>query len=361
MQLTAPSLLARAGIWPGLLLAAGLALAAQYLAHVIGVDGLGFASSPISPILLAIVGGLAIRNLSVVPEYCDAGIRIALTHLLKLGIVLMGIRLSLATVADIGVESIPIVIACIATALLTVRFVSRRLGLSPTLGTLIAVGTSICGCTAIMATAPAIRANKAEICYAITCVALFGTAGMLAYPFIAHWLFAEQPVAAGMLLGVGIHDTSQVVGAGLLYSQYFGSEVGLDAAVVTKLLRNLCIIVVVPALSFMLARTSGQDDKTSLRAIFPLFILGFLAMSLLRTLGDLGDNAFGFIAPGNWDFLVAGIQQSAGLLLTVAMAAVGLSTNLRGVRGLGLKPAATGLFAAGIVGLVGSLLLLTIH
>jgi len=353
--LTTNAWLRRGGIWPGLGLAMVLAIAAQYSATLIGTEVLGFARSPVSPILLAILGGLAVRNFVAVPDYCDEGIRFALNRLLKLGIILMGARLSLAAVGEIGLESIPVVIGCIATALLVVNFAARRLGLAPTLGALIAVGTSICGCTAIMAAAPAIKASRQEICYAVTCVALFGTVGMLAYPFLAHALFGDNPVAAGMLLGVGIHDTAQVVGAGLLYAERFGSEAGLDAAVVTKLLRNLSIVVVVPALSYAFARrqSAASGESVKLPRIFPLFVIGFLAFSLLRTLGDLGEQPFGFVDPLAWQALIATSQQSAGLLLTVAMAAVGLSTDLRGVRRLGWQPAAVGLLAAGIVGLAG--------
>ncbi len=359
---TGQSLLNRGGIWPGLALALGLALCAQYLARVIGVDGLGFSRSPVSPILLAILGGLALRNLIALPNYLDDGIRFALNRLLKLGIILMGIRLSLVTIGDIGLEAIPVVIACILTALVVVNVVSRWLGLTPTLAALIAVGTSICGCTAIMAAAPVIRASRAEICYAVTCVALFGTVGMLAYPFLANWLFGDNPLAAGMLLGVGIHDTSQVVGAGLLYAQYFGSEAGLDAAVVTKLLRNLSIILVVPALGIIYARSAQRDDheRTSLHKTFPLFVVGFVLMSMLRTLGDSGDRAFGLMSQADWQFAVSGIQQISTLLLTIAMAAVGLSTNLRGIRGLGLQPAGVGLLAATVVGGAGILLISTL-
>jgi uncharacterized integral membrane protein (TIGR00698 family) len=354
-RLSATEILQRGGIWPGLGLAVLIGLAAMYLADVLGTQAMDFDRSPVSPILLAILGGLALRNLVELPEYCTPGILFALNRLLKLGIILMGARLSLAAVGAIGLESVPVVIGCIATALAVVSLASRRLQLAPTLAALIAVGTSICGCTAIMAAAPAVRASRNEICYAVTCVALFGTVGMLAYPFVAHALFGDDPAAAGMLLGVGIHDTAQVVGAGLLFAQNFGAEAGLDTAVVTKLLRNLSIVVVVPALSILFARHARQADGQPHRAsaAFPVFILGFLLMSLLRTVGDLGGRPFGVLDLADWQALLSSIQQGAGLLLTVAMVAVGLSTDLRGIRRLGWRPAAVGLLAAGAVGLTG--------
>jgi uncharacterized integral membrane protein (TIGR00698 family) len=345
--------LQRAVVLPGLILALALAATAHYFSQLIGVDGLGFAKSPVSPVLLAILFGLIIRNLAGVPGWCEAGVRFALDHVLKFGIGLLGIRLSLSAVGEIGMECIPIVIGCIATALIAINLLSRWLGLSTRLGTLIAVGTSICGCTAIMAVAPAIRARQSEVCYAITGVALFGTAGMLAYPFLAQALFADQPLAAGMFLGTAIHDTAQVVGAGLLYEQYFHSSAALEAATVTKLVRNLSMLVVIPLLTFRFARSHPAEpgQPTDLKKLLPLFVVGFVAMSLLRTAGDLGDVAFGFIPATTWQAGIELTTRLSNLLLAVAMAAVGLSTSLAGIRQIGYRPLAVGFAAAALVGI----------
>jgi uncharacterized integral membrane protein (TIGR00698 family) len=346
--------LPRAAIWPGLLLAFVLAATAHYCSELIGVDGLGFAKSPVSPVLLAILFGLLIRNLAGVPDWCETGVRFALDRVLKFGVALLGIRLSLSAVGQIGFECVPIVVGCIVTALIVVNLLSRWLGLSATLGTLIAVGTSICGCTAIMTVAPAIRARQSEVCYAITCVALFGTVGMLVYPFLAQALFADQPMAAGMFLGTAIHDTAQVIGAGMLYEQYFQSSAGLEAATVTKLVRNLSMLVVIPVLTFMFARRHPAEPGQSPALIkqLPLFIVGFVAMSLLRTVGDLGDAAFGFIPAVGWQAGVDLATQLSNLLLAVAMAAVGLSTSIAGIRRIGYPPLLMGFVAAALVGVV---------
>jgi uncharacterized integral membrane protein (TIGR00698 family) len=350
-QLDSP--LQRAGIWPGLLLALALALAARYFSALIGMQ-LGFPKSPVSPILLAILIGLGVRNLAGLSAGFIAGVNFAQNNVLKLGVVLLGIRLSLDAVGAIGVECIPIVIGCIVSALIVVNLLSRWLGVSAGLGTLIAVGTSICGCTAILATAPAIRARESEVCYAVSCVALFGTMGMLVYPFLAQQLFGGDPLAAGMFLGTAIHDTAQVVGAGLLFEQYFQSSAGLEAATVTKLVRNLSMVIIIPALTFAFARQNNQpgESRTPLKNLVPLFIVGFIAMSLFRTVGDLGDAAFGVIPPAVWQMTVGSIQQISEVLLAVAMAAVGLGTSFAGIRQIGLKPLGVGLAATVLVGCV---------
>ena len=346
----------RTTVFPGLGIAVLLAVTAHYLSQVAAMQGA--VNIPVSPIMLAILLGVAIRNLAGLPESFAPGLHFALNRVLRLGVALLGIRLSLSAVGEIGIECVPIVIGCIATALIVVNLMSRWLGLSASLATLIAVGTSICGCTAILTTAPAIRARQTEICYAVTCVVFFGTVGMLAYPFVAQWLFPDRPLAAGMFLGTAIHDTAQVVGAGLLFEQYFGSGVGMEAATVTKLVRNLSMVVVIPALTLVFARLNCQaGERVNWKKLVPLFIIGFIAMSLLRTVGDLGDAAFGFIPAAAWQDGVGLTQQAAEIFLTIAMAAVGLSTSFAGLRQIGIKPLAMGFTAAALVGLTSLVLI----
>ena len=343
----------RTGIVNGLLLALLLAVAAQLLASLIGSFAFGFSKTPVSPVLLAILFGLVVRNSVGLPASCEAGVRFAIDRVLKVGVALLGFRLSLGAVGDIGLAALPIVAGCIGTALVVVRLMSQRLGLSGGLGTLIGVGTSICGCTAIMTVAPVIRARQTEVCYAVTCVALFGTVGMLAYPFVAQALFADSPQLAGMFLGTAIHDTAQVVGAGMLHEQYFGTSAGLEAATVTKLVRNLSLLIVIPALGMLAARQAGSAaGRVSLPQLVPLFIVGFLAMSGLRTLGDIGPAAFGLLPATTWQAGIDAVAQLSGLLLAVAMAGVGLATDFSDLRRIGFRPLAMGFAAAAIVGLV---------
>lgn len=338
-------------ILPGLLLALSLALAGQYLSQLIGVDLMGLDKSPISAIMMAILLGILLRNTVALPGAFQPGIKFGLVRVLRLGIVLLGIRLSLGEVGEIGLKSLPVIVATVASALLIVTYLSRRLGLTRNLGTLLAVGTSVCGATAIVATAPTIRARDDEVAYSVACVTLFGVVAMLVYPFFAEWFFAGDPFAAGLFLGTSVHETAQVAGAGLVYQEYFGDAKALDAATVTKLVRNLGMLVIIPLMSILHHRShSDGGEAPKWWTMIPLFIVGFAMMSLLRTVGDLGEQPFGLLTQETWDSIVGHTKEAAEICLAVAMAAVGLGTSIRSLVTIGLKPLAMGLFAALLVG-----------
>lgn len=344
------------------MLALGLALAAQWLSAWLGQGVFGLVKSPFSPILLAIVLGLLLANSLRLPAGLQPGIRFSLLRVLRLGIVLLGLRLSLGEAGEIGLKALPVIIVCVLTALWLVTFISKRLGLSARLGTLIAAGTGICGATAIVALSPSIQAKEDETTYAVACIALFGMLAMLIYPFAAHWLFAGDAFRAGLFLGTSVHDTSQVAGAGLVYQQQFGSEQALDVAIVTKLVRNLGMLVVIPLLSILYLRKHEQGGTAPpLWSMVPLFVLVFAGMSLLRTLGDLGNPAFGFLPVDTWQALMAGAARVSELALGVAMAGVGLGTRLAGLKAMGLKPLAVGLVSALLVGLVSYLMVIVLY
>ena len=194
-------------VLPGFLLALSLAIAGKYLSELIGITWMGLPKSPISAIMIAILLGILIRNTVSLPERFKPGIQFGLVRILRLGIVLLGIRLSLGEVGAIGLKSLPVIIGAVLAALLIVTYFGRKLGLSGRLGTLIAVGTSICGATAIVATAPAIGAHDDEVSYSVACITMFGVIAMLVYPFAAHWMFAADPFAAGLFLGTAVHET----------------------------------------------------------------------------------------------------------------------------------------------------------
>jgi len=270
------------------------------------------------------------------------------------GVALLGIRLSLVAVGSIGLFALPIVIGCITSALLLVSWISRVVGLPRRLGTLIAVGTAICGNTAIVATAPVIGATEDETSYAVGTITVFGLIALVTYPFVAHVIFDGNPNLAGYFLGTAIHDTAQVAGAGLLYAQQYSAPETLDTATVTKLVRNLFMVVVIPIVTILYHRSGSEQDasqKPRLRQMIPLFVFGFVAMALLRTIGDLGDAPFaGLLSESQWKSSIAFVTELSSWCLTMAMASVGLGTNLKRLRRIGLKPLAAGLAAAVIVG-----------
>ena len=145
---------------------------------------------------------------------------------------------------------------------MSATWVARALGLPSRLGLLIAVGTGICGNTAIVAIGPVIGAREDETSYAVGCVTLFGMLALLLYPSLAHALFGADARQVGLFLGTAIHDTAQVAGAGLLYAQQYGAPAALDVATVTKLVRNLFMLVVIPLAAWLHRRTADAPQQS---------------------------------------------------------------------------------------------------
>jgi uncharacterized integral membrane protein (TIGR00698 family) len=350
-------------VLPGFALAAGIAALAGVAAEGIGRGLLGFERSPVPGVALAILLGLGIRNGVGLPVVYDAGLRLCVKRLLRVGVALLGIRLSLATVGVIGVAALPIVLGAVAAALLSVTWLGRLLGLPRRLSLLIAVGTGICGNTAILATGPVIDADEDEISYAVACVTIFGLLALLLHPPLAHLLFAGDAQRVGLFLGTAIHDTAQVAGAALLYAQQYGAPEALDVATVTKLLRNLFLLAVIPLAALLHRRetpgTSGPLLRTPLLQLVPLFVLGFVAMTAVRTIGDLGDRPFGLLTPESWHAVIATASDVSHWCLALAMAAIGLGTSFAKLRVLGARPFGVGMIAAAIVGVASYVLVRT--
>ncbi len=358
-----------ARIAPGLLLAGVVTFTASLLAPWLNQLLVANLKGPVSPILLAIILGLVVGNVVSLPDAFAAGLKWCAKLVLRLGIVLLGLRLSLAAVGLIGLTALPLVLVCVTGALVLATVFGRWLRIPRRMASLIAVGTGICGVSAIVATAPSIDAEDDEISYAVACIALFGLVALFVYPFVAHSMFDGSAKAAGLFLGTAIHDTSQVAGAGLMYQQQHAAPEALEVAMVTKLLRNLSLIVVVPLMAAIYYR--GNDAKTSdssstqdplektafavwhrLTRHIPLFVVMFVAMAGLRSVGDLSARPFGVLPRGVWEHF---LNQAAGLAtvcLGLAMAAVGANTSIARLRRLGIRPLTVALLAAASVGLL---------
>lgn len=319
-------------------------------------------SSPISPIFLAIIIGIIIRHTIGLPQFFASGVQFSLKIVLRIGIVLLGLRLSLVEALKLGALGIPLIVTCIACGLFITLYFTKKMNQSKRLGTLIACGTGICGVTAIMATSPVIKAKDNEITYAVANITMFGLIGMMLYPYLAHTFFADEPIKAGLFLGTAIHDTAQVTGAALMYDQLFSSEQVVNVATVTKLTRNLFIIAVIPLVAYLFFKQSRKEEEEATKlpkwySFVPLFVIGFLVMSLVRTIGDVtvqnSGLAFGFINSLHWQSFYEQLSSiGTTYLLGMAMAAVGLSTNFKTFKGLGIKPFYIGLIAALSVGFV---------
>ena len=351
------------GLLPGVLLAVALVALFVWLTGLLNA-ALGF-TGLISNILVVILAGMLVRNIFGVPAIFNPGISFCLKKLLRLGIILMGIRLSIFAVLKIGLWGIPIVVICVLAGLLLTIFFGRLLKISDRLATLIAVGTGICGASAIVAAAPGINAKEEEVSFAIANITIFGIVAMVAYPFLAHWIFSGDTTMAGLFTGTAIHETAQVAASGLIYDQTFGftsNPTTADVAMVTKLVRNVLMAIVIPLMTFIYMRRTGITGESSERGyknvfkLFPLFILGFLFMAALRSIGDAGIQgsglAVGLWNSGQWAAVTAGITRWSGYVLATAMAGVGLGTSFKSMKGLGIKPFYIGLFSAALVGVV---------
>jgi len=345
---------------PGIALALGLAIAGERLAFWFGTRVLGFDHSPISAVPVAVLLGLLVRNAIGLPAIYEPGLKFSIRFLLRVGIVLLGLRLGLGAVGAVGLAALPVIVVCIASALLVAWWLGRTLHLPRRLASLIAVGTSICGVSAIVAAAAAIEAEDEEVSYAVACVTLFGLLALFGYPFFAHWACGGEDKLAGIFLGTAIHDTAQVAGAGLIYQQQFDAPKALDAATVTKLVRNTFMAAVIPMVALVYHHSKkGQKKRLSWHQALPFFVIAFLIAAGLRTVGDLGERAFGLFSRDVWNQGLKAADSVAGWCLALAMVAVGLGTGLAKLRILGLKPFAVGLVTALMVGAV-SLALLTL-
>lgn len=323
---------------PGLAFAVALAIAAKLLYYA--------TDSALSPVLCAIALGILWRNLAGVGAWAEPGIDFAGQTLLRIGIALIGLRLTLLVLADVSFAAIPIVLASVAVALVTALGLGRLLGVGNGMRTLLAAGTAICGCTAIIAVAPSINARKADIGIALTCVVLFGSTAMMAYPWLAGALFGQEALPAGMFLGASIHDTSQVVGASLIYADQFSAPDAVPIAGLTKFLRTLGLLVLVPAAAWWGARGAAPATAGATRGIgreaLPIFVLFFVGFVILRTVGDHYAGAW---MPA-WQSVLALAQATSEWLLLIGMAAVGLGVTFTHLREAGWRPIALSFFAA---------------
>lgn len=326
-------------LWPGLAVLAVVGLGARVL-HGLLPAAVG---RLVSEILVGIVLGLLLANLLRLPAALGPGLRVGLKRLLPVAIVLLGARLSFSEVLTLGLPALGLIAVVIATALGTSHAVGGLLGLPRRVSTLLGVGASICGNTAIAATAPAIAAKDEEVALAIAVNTLLGTALMLAMPLVGRSLGLPDG-AFGFWAGSTVPDTAQVVATGFSFSETAG-----DVATVVKLTRNASMVGVVLLVGFAYARSAtgaGAQDEGGIRSrlatSFPTFLLGFFALAALNSIGalDAASAGLGVDAP-------ALLDRACRLLLLLALTSVALGTDLRSLAKTGLAPLWTGLATVG--------------
>ena len=325
---------------PGLAAAAVVATVARLSAQ--------WAPGGLSEILLAVWLGLMIATVGWLPASSGAGLRFAQQRMLRLGIILLGARLSLGDVAAIGGGALGLVIVCMTAVFGFVLLIGRLARLPRRLVLLIGVGTAVCGNSAIIATAPVVKAEEREVSFAVATITLFGTLALFLYPLLGSALHLDD-TSFGLWTGVAVNDTSQVVAASAAYS-----PLARDVATVVKLVRNTLMAPLILLIAFWWSRTAaakiegGTARQGALKA-FPLFVLGFLAMALLRTAGIIDPSS------------ARPIDEVARICILVALAAVGLSTRLSLLRAVGPGPFFLGLGAGALLAALSLLAITALH
>ena len=338
--------------FPGIILAYIFYLLSIIINNIIGTELLGLEKSPISTVMIAILLGIIMGNAFTPRSGMIMGLDFTQQYILKLGIIFLGIRLSFAEFIKFGTIAIPLIIVCIISVLVIIKLLIKKFPISSKMSYLIAIGTSVCGATAIVATAPVINAKKSEVAYAIANITLFGILAMLVYPYFSNFYFENNALHAGLFLGTAIHETSQVAAAGLIYDQQFNNPEALNVATVTKLIRNTFLVIMIPLFGFLYNRGQIKKNNYSILNIFPYFVLGFIGMIVLRNIGDQIFVISKHVNYEIWQSFIIVIKDLATVFLTMAMAAVGLSINLSELKSMGYKPFVVGFISAITVGLV---------
>jgi uncharacterized integral membrane protein (TIGR00698 family) len=341
-------------IFPGVVLALIFCLFSQGINNLLAIEIFGTPKSPISTVLIAILLGIVMGNAFTPRPGMMIGLDFTQQYILKLGIIFLGIRLSFEELIKFGSIAIPLIIFCIVGVLVLIKLLIKKVPISSKMSYLIAIGTSVCGATAIVATAPVINAKKSEVAYAIANITLFGVIAMLVYPYFAEWYFDGDALQVGLFLGTAIHETSQVAAAGLIYDQQFNSPETLNVATVTKLIRNTFLVILIPLFAFLYNRGEIKEKNYSILSIFPYFVLGFIGMIIVRNVGDqiFSIENSNFEVYEIWKNFIGYIKILTTVSLTMAMAAVGISINLGDLKSMGYKPFLVGLIAAVTVGII---------
>lgn len=332
---------------PSVVAAALPGFAAAVLVALAAAAGRPFLPDGVSEIAVAVALGLVVANLLPVRPLLAPGARFAVNRLLRLGIVLLGSRLALDDAVRQGAASLALVVATTTLVLVAGAILARR-SAEPTLRLLIAAGTAICGNSAIVAVAPLVAADERDVAFAVATITGFGVLAVLVYPLVGQLLGLPGP-AFGLWAGAAINDTSQVVAAGYAY----GTAAG-DSAVVTKLTRNLLLAPAMLAIGLLVAgrpagRRSAEDGRDgdgparvleAVRRGVPLFVVGFAVVAGARSTGILDVSLAGRPAHEL-------ASTAASALILVALAGVGLQTDVRAIVAAGLRPLAFG-FGLGI-------------
>jgi uncharacterized integral membrane protein (TIGR00698 family) len=309
---------------PGLLLASAVATSGYLLRRFPGM-------TTFSPLILAILLGTAFHNLIGTPAIARSGVTFSLRRLLRIGIILLGLQLTITQVIEVGGRGILIIAATLVATFAFTVWMGKLLGVERKLAQLIAAGTSICGASAVIAANTVTNAHDEDVAYAVACVTVFGSVAMFTYPLLPGLLHLD-PHAFGLWSGASIHEIAQVVATAFQDGKTAG-----EFGTIAKLSRVIVLAPTVIALGLMTARNTARRDPAAMasssRPPMPWFVLGFVALVGVNSLITIP------AADKIW------IASATTFLLSVALAAMGLETDIRKLTAKGVRPALLGALA----------------
>src|ERR1700721_1736624 len=295
-------------VLPGLLLTAAVAASAYGLRRLPGM-------ATFSPMILAIMIGIAFHNLVGTPAIARPGITFSLRRLLRIAIILLGLQLTITQVIEVGGRGIGIIATTLLATFAFTVWMGQLLGVDRKLAQLIAAGTSICGASAVIATNTVTNAHDEDVAYAVACVTVFGSVAMFAYPLLPGLLHLD-PHAFGLWTGASIHEIAQVVAAAFQDGQKAG-----EFGTIAKLSRVMLLAPMVIALGLIANHRAKNTDPaasgSSARPPMPWFVLGFVALGGVNSLIAIPAEARVWIATGTT------------FILSVPLAAVGWTMDTR--------------------------------
>lgn len=330
---------------PGILVCAAIALGCTFLGQTFPLIG--------GPVF-GILAGMAIALVWKRRDRTSQGITFTSKKILQYAVILLGFGLNLAEVVRVGAQSLPVIVSTIATALIVAFVLCKALHIPERIATLVGVGSSICGGSAIAATAPVIKARDEEVAQAISVIFLFNVVAALIFPTLGGMLGMSNE-GFGLFAGTAVNDTSSVTAAAAAWDGMHPGSNALDDATIVKLTRTLAIIPITLVLGIVMARKESADESASnaqaasepsstrrkgplgnfsLKRAFPMFILFFLVASLITTIA---------VAAGADAAVFAPLKTLSKFFIVMAMAAIGLNTDLVKLVKSGGKPILMGL------------------
>lgn len=317
---------------PGIATSAALAAVCWFLGTAVPIVG---------GAVFAILAGMIIGAFWKDKGSAAAGIKFTSKKILQTAVVLLGFGLPLTQIAQVGATSLPVIVSTITASLLTAFILCRTLHVPNRTATLIGVGSSICGGSAIAATAPVIKANDQEVAHAISVVFLFNVLAALIFPTLGDAIGMTND-GFGLFAGTAVNDTSSVTAAAAVWDGMHEGANALDYATIVKLTRTLAIIPITFVLALWVAsrekKTAGANGQPtqngfSLKRALPTFIVLFLCASIVATVASATGVDMAVFEP---------LKLASKFFIVMAMAAIGLNTDVVGLVKSGAKPIVLG-------------------